>query len=145
MVGNAFTQSFADWRTGTYEYFKDWASKQFNAEDQDSDDDDDVPVQYQKAKDIPFKKNKRGDIVVPPITDYRTVRQRQRVIRGYLGAVYREFECFDYLFISDFSYRGIHWKFDCGLPLPTGGKRRPNYIFSRLRSGWVYFKRPRSP
>jgi hypothetical protein len=90
LVGaNNFTSSTPDWREGTYENFKDWASKQFGTKEFDSDDEAEVPVHMTKAKLIPFERNKRGDLILPPMTDYKTVRQKQRVIRGYIGAVYR--------------------------------------------------------
>ena len=43
----------------------------------------------QKAKDIVFEKNGKGHFILPPRHGYKTNRQRQRVIRGYVGAVYR--------------------------------------------------------
>jgi hypothetical protein len=90
MVGNAFTNSHNDWRTGTYEYFKDWAVTQFGLKDSESGDDSEVPLQYQKAKDIVFERNDDGELVLPPSDRLKTIRQKQRVIRGYIGAVYRK-------------------------------------------------------
>jgi len=88
MVANAFTNSYPDWRDGTYENFKEWAVRQFGAKELDSDDEAEVPVHMQKAKDITFERNRKGVYVLPPMTDYKTTRQRQRVIRGFVGAVY---------------------------------------------------------
>jgi hypothetical protein len=88
-MGNSFTNSCPDWREGMYENFKEWALKQFGVKELDSDDNAPVPVQFQKAKDIEFKKNKKGEFILPPIQNFNTVRQRQRVVRGYIGAVYR--------------------------------------------------------
>ncbi len=100
MVGNAFTHSYSDWRDGTYENFKEWAVKQFGLKDLDSDDNAEVPVDMQKAKDIAFKKNKNGVYILPEMADFKTIRQKQRVIRGYIGAVYSMF--FQFIFISVF-------------------------------------------
>jgi hypothetical protein len=93
-VGNTFTNSCAHWKTGTYENFQDWAVRQFGMEDLESDDEAEVPVHMQKAKDIVFERNGSGEFVLPPMDNYKTVRQKQRVIRGYIGAVYRKFICF---------------------------------------------------
>lgn len=90
LVGNTFTNSFPDWRDGTYENFKEWALKQFAVKDLDSDDNVEVPVHFQKAKDIEFQKNKAGEFILPPMVNYKTIRQKQRVVRGYIGAVYRK-------------------------------------------------------
>ena len=57
-------------------------------EEVDSEDNGDVPVDFQRAKDIEFKKNERGEFILPPISTYDTVRQKQRVVRAYIGAVY---------------------------------------------------------
>jgi hypothetical protein len=89
-VGNAFTNVHKDWQEGTYENFKDWAVKQFGVGDLDSDDEEEVPVHLQKAKDIEFKRNECGEFILPPKTDFKTIRGMQRVIRGYVGAVYSE-------------------------------------------------------
>jgi hypothetical protein len=87
--GNSFTNSCPDWREGTYENFKDWALKQFKVKELDSDDNAEVPVNFQKAKDIEFKKNSAGRFILPPIQDFKTTRQKQRVVRGFIGAAYR--------------------------------------------------------
>jgi hypothetical protein len=55
----------------------------------DSDDDAEVPVHCLKAKDIQFVENDDGHFILPPLHNYRTVREKQRVVRGYIGAVYR--------------------------------------------------------
>ena len=89
VVGNPFTSSCSDWRDGTYENFKDWAVRQFGIEDLESDDEAEVPVHMQKAKDIAFERNKKGDLILPHMSDFKTIRQKQRVVRGYIGAVYR--------------------------------------------------------
>lgn len=62
--------------------------KQFGVKEFDSDDNTEVAVNFQKAKDIEFEKNARGEYVLPPMVKYKTVRQKQRVVRGYIGAVY---------------------------------------------------------
>ena len=68
-----------------------------------SDDEGEVPVHLQKAKNLQFEKNTRGDFVLPPLSNYRTVREKQRVVRGYIGAVYSVYICpilFSYLLIT---------------------------------------------
>jgi hypothetical protein len=90
MVGNSFTNSCTDWRDGTYENFKEWAVRQFGEKDLESDDEAEVPVDARKAKDIEFDRNKRGYYVLPQIANFKNTKQRQRVVRGYIGAVYRQ-------------------------------------------------------
>ena len=88
MVGNAFTNSCPDWKDGTYEIFKDWAVRQFGVKELESDDEAEVPVHMQKAKDIAFKRSKKTGYILPSMSNFRTTRQKQRVIRGFIGAVY---------------------------------------------------------
>jgi hypothetical protein len=107
MVGNSFVSYHPDINECTYENFEDWARKQFVVEDSESDDEAEVPVHMQKAKDISFERNKQGVLVVPPMDDYDTVRKRQRVVRGYVGAVYREFIQFTNLFFFLFESQAI--------------------------------------
>lgn len=90
LIGNAFTNSCDEWRDGTYENFKGWAVRQFGVEELDSNDEAEVPVDKQKSKDIVFEKNNRGHFILPPKQDFPKNRQRQKVIRGYIGAVYRK-------------------------------------------------------
>ena len=90
-AGNKFTHSNPDWQEGTNEKFNDWAVGQFGLKELDSDEEAEVPVNMQKAKDISFQVNKRGHFVLPSIHDYRLARERQRVVRGYIGAIYSEF------------------------------------------------------
>jgi hypothetical protein len=54
------------------------------------DDKAEVPADMQKAKDLHFEKNERGHYILPPLANYNTTKQRQRVVRGYIGAVYRK-------------------------------------------------------
>jgi hypothetical protein len=56
----------------------------------ESGDEAEAGVDPQKAKDIVFEKNGRGHFILPPLDDQKTTKQRQKVIRGYIGAVYRE-------------------------------------------------------
>ena len=56
----------------------------------ESDDEAEVPVDVQKAKDIEFERKKRGDYVLPPMGNFKFIKQRQRVVRGYIGAVYHQ-------------------------------------------------------
>ena len=86
--GSTFTNSYPDWQEGTYNNFQEWVAKQFGLRDLGSDDEEEVPVDMQKAKNLEFSKNKRGDLILPPIEYFKTIRQRQRVIRGYIGAIY---------------------------------------------------------
>src|ERR1700719_2167351 len=88
MVGNAFTNSCPDWKDGTYEIFKDWAVRQFGVKELESDDEAEVPVHMQKAKDIAFKRSKKTGHILPSLSNFRPTRQKQRVIRGLIGAVY---------------------------------------------------------
>ena len=71
-----------------YENYKDWAVKQFGLDELDSDNG--VPVHMQKAKDIKFKRDENGKPIFPPLSDLKTIREKQRVIRGYIGVVYSE-------------------------------------------------------
>jgi hypothetical protein len=88
-VGNLFTQSCPDWNEGTFENFKDWAVRQFGVKELASEDEAEVPVGMKKAKNISFEKNKKGIFILPPKSDFKKVKEKQRVIRGYIGAVYR--------------------------------------------------------
>jgi hypothetical protein len=54
----------------------------------DSDDGVEVPANMQKAKDIEFERNEKGVLRLPPNSDIKTIRAKQRVVRGYVGAVY---------------------------------------------------------
>ena len=58
---------------------------------EDSDDEGDIPVRFQKAKDISFRRKKNGTLLLDPMSEFKTVKDRQRVIRGYIGAVYSTF------------------------------------------------------
>jgi hypothetical protein len=58
--------------------------------EKDSDEEAEVPVDMMKAKDITFEQKKTGEFILPPFANYRTAKQKQRVIRGYIGAVYRQ-------------------------------------------------------
>lgn len=89
IAGNSFTNACSDWRDGTYENFKEWAVKQFGLKELESDDEADVPVDMQKAKDIVFERNKKGEPILPDMSNYKTICQKQRVVRGYIGAIYR--------------------------------------------------------
>jgi hypothetical protein len=44
----------------------------------------------QKAKDIEFERNEKGVLRLPPNTSFKTIRAKQRVVRGYVGAVYSQ-------------------------------------------------------
>jgi hypothetical protein len=90
LVGNSFTNTHKDWKEGMYENFKDWSVKQFGNQPLGSGDEAELPVEFQKAKDISFEKNRRGCFILPPLENYRTIKQKQKVIRAYVGAVYRK-------------------------------------------------------
>jgi hypothetical protein len=93
-VGNSFTNSQRDWKDGTYENFKDWAVRHFEVKGKESDDDVEVPARMMKAKDIVFRKNANGVYIVPHWSDYPLTKDRQRVVRGYIGQVYSQsFDC----------------------------------------------------
>jgi hypothetical protein len=66
---------------------------QFGLKDLDSDEEADIPVHMQKAKDILFERNKKGIYKLPHTSDFKTIRQRQGVVRGYIRAVYHT--CFN--------------------------------------------------
>lgn len=117
-AGNAFTASCNDWKDGTYSNFNDWALKQFDLKELDSDDEGEVPVHLMKAKDIIFERKKTGEFILPPMSNYKTVRQKQRVVRGYIGAVYRQ--SIHSIFIIPFPYhinRRLHWELKSSIPL----------------------------
>jgi hypothetical protein len=122
MVGNCFTNSCPEWREGTYENFQQWAANQFGAKDQDSDDEEEVPVHFKKAKDLTFEKNDDDEFILPHISDFKTIRQKQRVVRGYIGAVYSMFSHPISIFLSHSNYRGVHWKLHSVIPLHHGFK-----------------------
>jgi hypothetical protein len=87
-VGMGFTKACPDWKEGTFENFKEWSWKQFEEEELDSDENAEVPAHMQKAKDIEFKKDESGEFILPPRSEFKTNRARQRVVRAYLGALY---------------------------------------------------------
>ena len=90
VAGNKFTNSCDEWRDGTYDNFNQWAVRQFGIEELDSNDEAEVPADLQKAKDMVFEKNGRGEFILPSMVKCQNTKQRQRLIRGYIGAVYRE-------------------------------------------------------
>jgi hypothetical protein len=109
-IGTSFTNSCPDWSEGTYDKFKEWALKQFEVKEMDSDDNTEVPVDYCKARDIEFEKNDLGELILPPLSNFGTVRQKQRVVRGYIGAVYREYMYFYSLhYWTQEVHRTIYW------------------------------------
>ena len=73
--------------------------KQFGHQDLESEDEGEVPVYMQKAKDLAFDRNEDGVFVLPDMGNYKTIREKQRVVRGYIGAVYRT------------SFHSFHWQF----------------------------------
>jgi hypothetical protein len=87
-VGHSFTHACPDCKEGTYELFKNWAAKQLGDPRSEEDEAKEVPVEYKKAKDISFKRNERGGLILPPISNYKRLCQKQRVVRAYAGAIY---------------------------------------------------------
>lgn len=74
--------------------------RQFGVNELESGDDADIPIEKQKAKDIKFERRKSGILILPPMDECENVKQKQRVIRGYIGATYREsFVSLLYIFI----------------------------------------------
>lgn len=90
IAGNSFTNVHKDWKDGMYQNFKDWSVGQFGLREMESGDEAEVPVNFRKAKEIIFEKNRRGEFILPPMENYKKIKEKQRVIRGYVGAVYRE-------------------------------------------------------
>ena len=90
LVGNSFTNAHKDWKEEIYENFKEWSVKQFDHQPLESGDEVEHPIEFQKAKDISFEKNHHGHFILPPIQIYRTIKQKQRVICAYVGAVYHK-------------------------------------------------------
>ena len=76
-----FTNSCDGWREGTYETFqKDWALRQFGIEELDSNDKAEVPAHLQKVRDLLFDKNDHMVFILPPMHNYKTIHQKQRVV-----------------------------------------------------------------
>lgn len=96
LIGNTFTNSYQDWKEGTYDNFNNWALKQFGINELDSDEENEIPVHFQKAKDIEFETNRAGYLILPPLTNYKTIRQKQRVVRGYIGANYSQYNVYPF-------------------------------------------------
>jgi hypothetical protein len=103
-----FTESYPDWKEGTFNSFQEWSEKQLGLKDGDSDDEGEVPVHLRKAKLIEFEQNEDGDFILPPLSQLKTVREKQRVVRGYIGAVYRTSILPAFFNPSDGSDRTIH-------------------------------------
>ena len=75
MVGNRFTNSYVDWKEGTYENFKDWAVRKFDLKDGKSEEED-FSAQIPKARNIFFTKNKKEVYILPPMSNFKTVHQK---------------------------------------------------------------------
>jgi hypothetical protein len=54
----------------------------------ETDDEAEVPIRKQKAKSLTFEKNESGEFILPEKAG--VVKDRQRMIRGYIGAVYSQ-------------------------------------------------------
>ena len=131
-IGNSFTKSCSDWKDGTFENFNDWALKQFRFQKLGAEDEAEVPVDEQKAKDLKFDKNDNDDFILPPKTDLKNIRQKQRVIRGYIGAVYSPYLLFTFFF-SNLKHRRFYWLSKGCLPLCTSSSGRTNNLFLGIR------------
>ena len=126
VAGNSFTHSYPDWREGTYENFKDWAAKQFQLKEKDSDDEAEVPVHMQKAKNISFERNEKGFLILPPRMDFKTNRQRQRVIRGYIGAAYSKAILFFFLLFLNYTIGDFTGNQNAAFPYALAFKENQN-------------------
>ena len=83
--------------------------KQFGHENLESEDEGEVPVYMQKVKDLAFERNKDGVFILPDMGNYKTICEKQRVVRGYIGAVYHmSFHSFHWLFLSDLKVRRVY-------------------------------------
>jgi hypothetical protein len=91
VAGNSFTNSCDNWQDGTFDNFKDWAVRKFGLKDPVTEDEAEIPVENQKAKDIVFERNDLGELILPPLANFKNVKQKQRVIRGFIGAAYSKF------------------------------------------------------
>jgi hypothetical protein len=134
IAGNTFTNVHKDWKEGMYENFKDWSVGQFGLREMESGDEAEVPVNFRKAKEIIFEKNRRGEFILPPMENYKKIKEKQRVIRGYVGAVYRESVLGSSFFFLPLTwkFRRIHQNPEGCIPLLSSRQRRPNDIFARL-------------
>ena len=91
LVGNSFTNAHKDWKEGMYENFKEWSVKQFSHQPLESGDEAELPIEYFKRLKISLlKRTIMGILFCPPLQIYRTIKQKQRVIHAYVGAVYRK-------------------------------------------------------
>jgi hypothetical protein len=95
-----------------------------------------------RAKEIKFERNaKNGEFILPPITNFRTTRDRQRVVRGYVGAVYSAYIPLTvFLLFSELRDRRIHGETKGDFPLPFIAGRGPKYLFTRVCPGRVHLK-----
>jgi hypothetical protein len=88
-VRNSFMHACPDWKEGTYELFKDWDAKQLtDLQSEDEAEEGEVPVEFKKAKDNSFTRNEGGGLILFPMTDYKKIRQKQRLVHAYAGAMY---------------------------------------------------------
>jgi len=55
--------------------------KQFGFEKLESEDEAELPVNAQKAKDIKFKTNKKGHLILPPKSDFKLLKMRLHLPR----------------------------------------------------------------
>jgi hypothetical protein len=55
---------------------------------EDEAEEGEVPVEFKKAKDISFTRNESGELILPPMTDYKKIQQKQGLVRTYAGAMY---------------------------------------------------------
>jgi hypothetical protein len=59
-----------------------------NPQSGDKAEEGEVPVEFKKAKDISFTRNESGGLILPPMTDYKKIQQKQRLVHAYAGAMY---------------------------------------------------------
>ena len=144
MAGNLFTESCSDWKEGTFELFKVWASKQFGLRELETDDEAEVPVRMRKAKNIHFEKNDDGVYILGD--KIGIAKDVQRTVRGYIGAVYSEsLPSIFIMFFTDRNNRRLYRQRKFKIPLHSCQRTRPNHLFHCLRSRWIPPGRSRSP
>ena len=69
-----------------YENFKDWSVKKIGHQPLESGDEAEFPIQFQYL----FIKEPLRVFHFAPLQNYRTIKQKQRVIWAYVGAVYHK-------------------------------------------------------
>jgi hypothetical protein len=118
--------------------------KQFGLDELDADDDAEVPVLMQKAKNIEFERDEGGQLILPPMSEFKTIREKQRVIRGYIGAVYRQYIHFIIISVSELKLRRFHGESKGCFSLYVCFRTSTTDILSAFSPRGVFFERSRS-